>query len=271
MLTLFLFGVLIGSFLSVVIPRFHDNVPGILKGRSHCENCKKQLKARELIPLLSYLILRGKCSSCDKSISWFYPIVELTTAAFFAVSLPFIKTLGINPIKLGVSGLAFDFELFLLVFWLFCLTILIVIFFYDAMYLEIDDRLMIPAIIIIGVIVALIPDQNIFPNIKSALLGALIPFAFFGIQILISKGKWIGSGDLRIGIIIGLILGAPKVLVALFLSYMLGSLFGILIACQKGKLKGIKIPFGPFLTLSTFISFFFGQAMINWYLNFIIY
>ena len=266
---IFLFGAIIGSLLSVIIPRLHDNIPGIIKGRSHCPECKTKLRVKDLIPLISYFLLKGKCASCSKTISWFYPVIEWSTALCFALSLPLFHNLNLNPITFDYQSLLFTTDFFLFIFWLFCLSLLLFIFFYDAKYYSIDDRIMIPGIILTLIIIALLPEQNLFPSLKSAIIGALIPFIFFGGQILLSKGRWLGSGDLRIGILMGLILGLEKILIALFLSYIIGSIFGIIIGLQKGTIKGIKIPFGPFLAIGTFLAFFFGEQIINWYLEII--
>jgi prepilin signal peptidase PulO-like enzyme (type II secretory pathway) len=267
---LFILGSIIGSFLSVVIPRLHHDLPGILKGRSHCPKCKKQIPLKNLIPLISYILIKGKCQTCSKKISFFYPIIEFVTGFLFAISLPLLKMKAINPIIFDAQGINFNFDLGIFIFLLFCLTILIFIFFYDILFYSIDDRVLVPAIIIIFAFIAIINQQNIFPDFKSAIIGALIPTIFFGIQILISKGKWLGSGDLRIGVIMGLILGFPNIIIGLFISYLLGSLLGLIIYIKKGYIKNIKIPFGPFLTTSTFITLFFGDQIINWYVDVIL-
>ncbi|KKP38089.1 MAG: type IV prepilin leader peptidase PilD, leader peptidase (prepilin peptidase) / N-methyltransferase [Candidatus Peregrinibacteria bacterium GW2011_GWF2_33_10] len=266
---LLVLGTFIGSFLSVLIPRLYHDIPGIIAGRSHCSKCQKKLSPSELIPIISYVILKGKCSKCKKEISLFYPLIELSTGILFAISLPLVKIFSITPFSLNSQNLLVTPDFWEFMIWIFILTMLVFIFFYDARYYSIDDRVMIPALILTAILIALLPTNKFLPDIKSALLGALIPFLFFLVQILISKGKWIGTGDLRIGLFIGLILGWPKIIIGLFLSYIIGSIFGIILALQKGSIKNIKIPFGPFLTLGTFITIFAGDVIWQWYLNLI--
>jgi leader peptidase (prepilin peptidase)/N-methyltransferase len=167
-------GLIVGSFLSMLIPRLHFEEKGIFLGRSHCAKCKKTLAARDLIPLFSFLLNGGKCRFCKKKISFFYPALELTTA------LTFLGLYFYNP------------ELEILIPNLINFTILLFIFFYDLRFKEIHDGVMIPGIIL-AFLLAIIGG-----NLASASLGALIGFAFSA-SILISKGKWIGLGDLIIG------------------------------------------------------------------------
>lgn len=216
------------------------------------------------------MLLKGKCSNCKNKIPYFYPLLEISSGFLFAASLFFVKNVGLNPFQLNESGIIFSQDLFLFIFWLFCLSILIFIFFFDVKYYLIDDRVMIPAILIALITIIFLPANQLFPDIKSALIGALIPFFFFLIQILISKGKWIGSGDLRIGLFMGLILGFPNVIVALLLSYIIGSIAGLIVASKKGTIKNIAIPFGPFLVLGTIIAFFHGSQIIQWYMNLVL-
>lgn len=257
LLVLFCLGAAVGSFISVLLYRLHSKQKGILTGRSKCRDCEKPLSPLDLIPIASYLMLRGKCRYCNKEISYMYPVLEMVTGGLFA--LLFLKFPFLNN-ALQFSGQ----ELGLYLLYGFYAFVLIFTFFYDLHYLEISDEILLPAIL-----VALIATLGfpVTPHITDALIGGLIGTAFFGFQYLISKGTWVGLGDLRMGAFMGVILGWKLVLVALFVSYMLGSVVAIFVAAKKKKFKGVKIPFAPILATGTFVTIFFGESLMSWYLR----
>lgn len=254
---LFIFGAAVGSFTSVVIYRMHTQEKGILTGKSKCTSCKTPLKPLDLIPIASYLFLRGKCKYCNKEISYMYPLLELMTGLLF--SLLFLKFQFVD------SNLVFS-EKILGMYALYAVYtfILVFTFFYDLHYLKVADEILLPAILI-GLIATLATPLT--PHIFDALIGAGIGIAFFGIQILVSRGTWVGMGDLRIGAFMGVILGWKLIIVALFVSYLLGSVISIIIVLKKKQFFGIKIPFAPFLVIGTFITIFIGEEILKWYLN----
>jgi prepilin signal peptidase PulO-like enzyme (type II secretory pathway) len=236
-------GLVFGSFLNVLIPRLHSGEGGILTGRSHCPKCNTTLTPLDLIPVLSYLFTRGKCRHCKTKVSLWYPIVEITVGLTFLLLSFYFRT---------------PFE------WIehaFYFYILLFIFFFDLKHSEIHDGVLIPAIVIAAGLCFLMPDP------LSHLIGGLIGFVFFGAQYVLSKGKWIGAGDMRIGAFMGLILGWQLTLVALFISYILGSIIGIfLMLCKEVKGRS-AVPLGPFLVIGTFITFFYGEVILRWYLS----
>ncbi|MBP9718355.1 prepilin peptidase [Candidatus Gracilibacteria bacterium] len=250
-------GMLFGSFISVAIDRLHTKEKGMVTGRSRCEACKKTLHAKDLVPLLSFLVLRGKCRHCSARISYMYPILELITGALFAlmyVKFPFLtESLVFSESMMG-----------LFVLHAFYTIVLVFTFFYDLRYMEVADEVLVP-----GIIIALIATIGapLTPSLIDALLGMAIPVGFFLLQILVSKGRWIGGGDLRVGAFMGAILGWQLVIVALFASYMVGSIISIGIALKKKTLTGIQVPFAPFLVAGTYIAMFFGNDLIKWYLG----
>lgn len=255
---LFVFGACAGSFLSVLIYRLHANETGILRGRSKCVSCKTQLKPLDLIPLISYLTLRGKCRYCNKEISYMYPLIEIATGALFA--LLFIKFPFIDAATLQFS----ETTLAMYALYAFFTLTLVFTFFFDLHYMQVADEILLPAILI-GLIATIAAPLT--PNIIDALLGAAVAIAFFGLQILFSKGKWVGTGDLRVGAFMGVMLGFKPTIVALFLSYMIGSIVSIFIIIRTRKFGGVKIPLAPFLVMGTFLTIFFGQDILAWYLN----
>jgi prepilin signal peptidase PulO-like enzyme (type II secretory pathway) len=246
-LTFFVIGLFFGSFLNVVICRFPE-MKDIFFGRSYCPKCKKTISFYDLIPLLSYLILLGRCRSCGKPISIQYPIVEIITGLLFALSY-------------YISGFNF-----LLIFYLPIFMLLILIFVYDLKHLEIPE-------VFSWLFLALAILAGLFANIYSLdsfLLGGLIGGGILGILVGISDERWMGSGDIKIGLGFGFLLGYPRALLFLLLSFVIGSLIGVfLILLKKGKLKS-QVPFAPFLIISAIITLIYGQQLIDLYLNFAI-
>ncbi|MBU1563954.1 MAG: prepilin peptidase [Patescibacteria group bacterium] len=262
---IFLFGLAIGSFLNVVICRL-ETKESILVSRSYCPKCKKSLKWFELIPIFSFLIQKGKCRYCGKKISIQYPLVELATGLLFLFVIlnysSVIPNLIGNPDLINFrwipafAGMTFN---------LIIISLLIVIFVYDLKHYIIPDKIVYPAIIIAGIFNFQFSIFNEFSIFKLSILSALGASGFFLSLVLISKGKWMGLGDVKLAFLMGLILGWPNIFIALFLSFAFGAIIGlILIAFKKKGLKS-EIPFGPFLISSTLMTMFYSQNLINWY------
>jgi len=253
-LVIFLFGLLFGSFLNSVIYRLEIG-GSFLKGRSYCPHCKHKLIWQDLIPVLSFLFLKGKCRYCQKPISWQYPLVELATGFIFL--LFFLTSLNLNN--------------FTYVYLLIMSCFLIIVFVYDLKHYIIPDKIIYPAILVSGIWYLV---SGIFFNLYTkyemlnTIYSAVGAAAFFLAIVLISRGKWMGVGDIKLAFLMGLILGWSNILVALFLAFFIGAIIGIgLIATGKKTLKS-EVPFGPFLVAGTFLALFWGQNIINWYLNF---
>jgi len=248
---IFLFGLCIGSFLNCFIYRLEEKKK--ITGRSFCPHCKHKLSWQDLFPVFSFLFLKGKCRYCHKKISIQYPLIEIITAILFLVI--FIAT----P-QYTIYNILNTFFLF------YISSALIVIFVYDLKHYLIPDKILFPAIIV-ALIYNLIPPYNI-QKILYVFLAAIIASAFFLVIFLISKGKWMGFGDVKLAFLMGLLLGMPNVLAALFLAFFFGAIIGlILMAFEKKSLKS-EIPFAPFLIIGTFIAMFYGNQIIQWYLNF---
>lgn len=242
LLFLFALGLTLGSFLSVVIYRMHARKKGMLWGRSACPRCAHVLRATELVPLLSYLWQAGRCRHCGQSIGWHYPVLELSTGLMFMA----MAGSGLTPLPL----------------YLFYGLILLFIFFYDLLYMEIPDEVMLPsiAIALAGAAYGTIP-------LGDALMGSVLVSGFFLLQILLSKGKWLGGGDLRIGAFLGLILGWQASLVALFVSYLVGSVISVTLLVTGRLTRKSQVPFGPFLVIGTLTALFYGDLLIQRYLE----
>jgi len=248
---IFLFGLIIGSFLNCLIYRLEKS-ESFLKGRSYCPHCQHILNWQDLIPVFSFLILKGRCRYCGGKISLQYPLVELATALLFVLIIN-------NQLSINFT----IYDLLITIYLLLTTSFLIVIFVYDLKHYLIPDKVIYPAIVT-AFIYNLLNTQYLILNTFPSSLGAA---AFFLFIVLISHEKWMGTGDVKLAFFMGLILGFPNILVALFLAFFIGATAGlILIGLGKKTLKS-EIPFGPFLVTGTYLALFFGQQILEWYLN----
>jgi len=266
---IFIFGLIIGSFLNVVIYRL-ENGEKIVNDRSRCLSCKHTLNWFDLIPILSFILLKSKCRYCNNKISWQYPLVEIGTGILFVI---------VFSIQYSV------FSIFHLLFWFYITAVLIIIFAYDLKHYIIPDKVIYPAIIITTIFrlfSEFIIDNNIqysIFNIQSIfnfqfsnfIFAAFVASFFFYSIIVLTKGKGMGGGDVKLAFLMGLLLGWPVILLSIFLSFIFGSIIGIYLILIGKKKMGSMIPFGPFLIVGTFIGIFWGERIIEWYLNMIIY
>lgn len=243
LLLVFLIGISVGSFLNVVVDRL-PRQESVLKGRSYCEGCRKVLKWYDLIPLLSFIQLKGKCRYCSVSLSLYYPLVELVTGIMFIFVYWWFGQYQI--------------------FNLFIFSSFIVVFFTDLKYRIIPDKILYPAILISFFILITSNEPGVFINYLLSAIGA---FIFFLLIFLITKGKGMGFGDVKLVFLMGLFLGFPKIIVALYLSFLIGAAVSMaLVILKRKKFKGGTIPFGPFLVIGTFVSFFFSDFLIKIFL-----
>ena len=271
---LFFFGLSLGSFLNSVIFRLETG-GSFFRGRSFCPNCQHILSWQDLIPIFSFLILKGKCRYCQQKISWQYPLVELATGILFVLLWNY-KLLPLNNIP--PSSFLFPPSCFLLptsflliptsFFLLLISCFLIIIFVYDLKHYLIPDKIIYLAIGL-ALFYQFFKIWNFgnwnFSKIFNLIL-AILPSLFFLAIILISRGSWMGMGDFKLAILMGLFLGWPNILVALFFAFLIGAIIGLgLIIAGKKTLKS-KVPFGPFLVTGTFVALFWGETIISWYL-----
>lgn len=246
----FLFGLIIGSFLNCLIWRLHKK-EGLLN-RSYCPKCKKQITWYDNIPVLSFVMLKGKCRQCGKAISWQYPAVELAAGLLFVLAFYLNYKLQITNYELIIK-LSRDF---------FLISVMIVVFIYDLRWYLILDIITLPACLIM-----LIFNLILGFNLWNLLISGIIGGSFFLIQFIISRGKWIGGGDIRLGLLIGLALGWPGVLAAIIISYFIGSIVGMGMILTDKKQWGSEVPLGVFLAVGTIIILFWQEQILNWYLN----
>lgn len=246
----FMFGLVIGSFLNVVILRIKKK-KSFVAGRSACLHCKHVLGFWDLIPLFSFLFLRGRCHYCHKKLSWQYFLMEFGTGIVFV--LIFFSTN--NPRVVPTDYL-------ITLFYLILSCFLIIIFVYDYKYYLILDKITVPAIIL-----AFFGNLYFGISWQSLLIGAAAAGGFFFLQFVVSKGKWIGGGDIRLGVLMGFILGWERTLLALFIAYFIGAIFGIILMIVKRKKIDDQLPFGTFLSIATFICLIYGNQILAWYLQ----
>jgi len=214
-----------------------------------CPNCKKTLLARDLVPILSFLFLKGHCRHCRKKISIQYPLVEAATAVVFVVATLF--RFG-NPVQLPIDWVIMSLLMALAVF--------------DFRYGLLPDALTLPAIGFV-VLARLVLSTSTKDATLDMLLAAGIGFVFFAIQWIISKGRWIGDGDIRLGVLMGAMLGYPGILLALLISYAIGSVVSIALILVKLKQWNSRIALGPFLVVGTVIVYY-SQDQLLWFLGF---
>lgn len=237
-------GLITGSFLNVLVFRM-DDLKSVLYTRSQCPHCQKTIAWYDLIPFLSFFLLRAKCRNCGQKISAQYPLVELGTGLLFVyLYLMF--------------GLSLTLFYYLLVF-----SLLLVIFVYDLKTMQVPELFV---WIVLGLSLLLGWYFGGF-DIISLIAGGLIGGGFLAALAYFSKEKWMGYGDIKIGFVLGFLTGYPNAIFAMFFSFLFGSIIGLLIVWRnKGTLK-TAIPFAPFLIFSTLLTLTYGQVLIQWYLG----
>ncbi len=247
---IFLFGLVVGSFLNVVIYRTETN-EDIVFGRSCCRQCHRILAWYDLVPLLSFLALRGKCRYCRQLISAQYPLVELLTGIMFVLiawRLGFVRDL-----EFGIGNF------FIINYYWFIVSTLIIIFVYDLKHYIIPDKVVYAAILVSGIWYSVFGFfLNFYTKyeILYTLLAALLAGGFFLIIVLLTKGEGMGGGDIKLAFLMGLFLGTEKILTALVLAFTLGAFWGIILILLKKKTLKSAIPFGPFLVIGTLAALF---------------
>ncbi len=246
-----IFGLTVGSFLNVCIDRLPRG-ESISTGRSHCEGCGRQLTARELVPVISYLALKGRCRSCGAQIPRRLPCVEAATALVFA---------GLYLTNLPTTS-------FVLLVVYAC--ILIVVFVIDLEHGLILNKVVYPALALALVVAAVVPPQwlgSLGPHpFVSALTGAATGFVLLFIIALASRGG-MGWGDVKFAAFMGAATGFPLIFVALFVGTIVGGVVGVLLLAFRKKGRKQAIPFGPFLAAGTLVALLWGSTILQWYMG----
>ncbi|MCR4312382.1 MAG: prepilin peptidase [Candidatus Uhrbacteria bacterium] len=256
-----LLGVLAGGLVNACLLRTRDGL-AFTFGRKKCVTCARPMAIADHVPVASYIRLKGKCRRCSAVIPWQYPAVELAIGLLFA-GFAYMAWTGVAvPTYVELSPwygepLAFFIRNAIMA------MLLVPIFMFDFRASVIPDRLSIPAVVI-----ALLMNLALGASSSDLLLGGLGLGSFFAVQFLASRGTWVGGGDVRMGLLIGFLLGFELGLVALLLSYVLGSLAGLYLIMSGKRELHSHVPFGTFLVIGTFAAMFWGEPLLDWYLGF---
>ena len=243
-----LLGMTIGSFLNVCIDRLPSH-QSLVFPASHCTSCQRRLSLKELIPVFSYIWLRGRCRYCQAPIPRRLLWVEIGTGAIFA----FLYWYYGFSIELGV--VAFYFCLFL---------IILVIDFEHHLIL---NKVIYPSVVIALALSIFLPELDSVPSIASAAAGGAVGLGLFLLIVIVSRGG-MGWGDVKMAALIGLVTGFPLIFVTILLAVILGGLVAWILILLKIKSRKQSIPFGPFLSLATMATLLWGSDILNWYLSF---
>jgi prepilin signal peptidase PulO-like enzyme (type II secretory pathway) len=266
------FGLAFGSFVNALVWRVHEqskkrkskrtNVNlSIVNGRSICPNCKHVLAWHDLVPVFSWLFLRGKCRYCKKPISKQYPLVEIAMALVFVCSYIWW------PTDLDKAG-----DMVLFITWLATSVGLMALLVYDALFMLLPNRILYPTfyVALVGRLIYLIGfEPHKGHEALAWILSVGVASGIFWLLFVLSQGKWIGYGDVRLGLITGTILADPaKSFMMIILGSLLGTLF-ILPALLLGKKNlASRLPYGPFLIAATMVVLLFGDRILDWYTSF---
>lgn len=247
----FISGLSVGSFLNCIICRLEKEES--IKGRSYCPKCGHILSFLDLFPLLSFLFLKGKCRYCKKKISFQYPLVEIITGIVFLLIFNYQLSFSSD---LWSFGFIFNFLSLVIIS-----SFLIIVFIYDFKHFLIPDFAVYSLVAVASVY------SFLNGNFINGLFSATACFLFFLAVFLITRGKGMGFGDVKLSFFIGFFLGYPNFLISLFASFLIGAIIGVgLIAIKKKNLKS-EVPFGPFLIIGTVIAFLFGEVIADYYIS----
>jgi leader peptidase (prepilin peptidase) / N-methyltransferase len=247
----FLFGAIVGSFLNVCIYRI-PNKRSIVSPPSSCPQCGHRIRWYQNIPIVSYLFLGGRCSSCQAQISLRYPGIEALTGGLFCLTLS-----------------VFGFSLATLVYWVF-ISSLIVVTFVDIDHQIIPDVISIPGIVLGFIFSFIIPWVTWLDSLVGILVGGGVLLSIAWIYEKLAKREGMGGGDIKLLAMLGSFMGWKAVLPIIFLASLAGTLIGVpLMFLQRGDTK-FAIPFGPFLAISAIVYLFWGAQIVQWYFSMVV-
>ncbi len=277
-LFIFCIGAAIGSFLNVVVDRIVAG-QSLIYPPSHCPHCRHRLHPFDLIPIISYIILNGKCRYCKKEISFYYPTVEIVTGFLFVITFYMLNERFVlfapDAMNLISSNILFTIAYYFLI-----ISSLIIIFFADLKYGIIPFKVIILAVSIIFLrhLYLLVTGQEqliasyLTPSFFNFLFSGLSSFLLFLFLFLITKGKGMGFGDVVYAFFMGLLIGFPDIIVSLYIAFLTGAAISlILVLLRRKKFIGGIIPFGPFLVLGTFVCLFWGDSIINQFVLYLLH
>ena len=234
-LLLFILGIVVGSFLGVIVDRIPRGEQ-ILVGHSHCDYCHHTLGILDLIPVVSYLCLRGRCRYCHKKLSFFYPFIELSTAFAFAL-------------------LAWN------IYWLILSSIFIVIFFADLRFGIIPDVAVFTGILLV-LLRLMIDYLKVGTDLSNYLIAGFVTFGIFLAIVVVTRGHGMGLGDVKYAFFMGLLLGFPRIIFAFYMSFLTGALMAVILLVGGKKHLGQTMYFGPYLVFGTIFGLVINQSFI---------
>jgi len=247
--SLTLLGLIVGSFSNVCIYRIPRN-ESIVFPASHCPKCRSKIQPFDNIPLLSFILLKGRCRNCKSKISIRYPMVEFLTGLTYLI-IYLVYGLSIQTLVYIILSSA-----------------LIIIAFIDLNQQIIPDVISLPGIIIGFILSFFVPYISFVDSILGIVVGGGIILVIGMGGSAIYKKEAMGGGDIKLAAMIGAFLGWRYIIISLFLGFFLGALAGIILIMSKIKKREDVIPFGPFIVLGSFITLFWGEKIILWYLGF---
>jgi leader peptidase (prepilin peptidase)/N-methyltransferase len=245
-LSIFIFGASIGSFLNVLIDRLPKEES--INGRSHCDFCGKKIAWYDLFPIISFFVLKGKARCCHKKLSFQYPLIEFITGVIFVVIFkdsPYIISTTIRSVL--ISGI---------------MTCLIVIFVSDLKYHLISDYILF-VLFVFSLALHLTDSIRFYPILSDFILSGLIIALPIWLIYFISKEKAMGLGDVYLTAIMGFLLGWQKGFMALYIAFVTGAIFGLIVILFKNKKLKSRIAFGPFLVIGTTVMLFWGGRILE--------
>jgi leader peptidase (prepilin peptidase)/N-methyltransferase len=246
---IFILGLIVGSFSNVCIYRIPRN-ESIIYPASHCPKCCSNISPKDNIPLLSYILLKGKCRNCKSKISIQYPIIEFLTGLIYLIVY---LTYG-----LSIQSLIF----------IILSSALIIIAFIDLNVQIVPDVISLPGIVIGLIISFFVPYISFINSALGVVAGGGIILIIGLAGSVIFKKEAMGGGDVKIAAMIGAFLGWRYIIISLFLGFFLGALAGIFLIMSKIKSREDTVPFGPFIVLGSFITLLWGEKIISWYIGF---
>jgi len=248
-----LFGLIFGSAINAMVWRLKVGRSWV-KGRSECCDCGHTLYAKDLVPVLSWLVLGGKCRYCRKPIKD-HPIVELVTAGVFGLSAYVLA-----PVTL-VAWVGFGF-------WLVIAVMLITLAAYDGRWLILPDKVMVPLIVVALCYVVTMAALTRSPQVAlGAFEAAVAAGGAFFLLVAATKGRAMGGGDIKLAFAMGLILGVQGTAVAMLAAFNVAAVVGLVMIAVRKRKRRDQIPFGPYLVGGTIVSFLFGRTLVAWYLR----
>ena len=263
-----IFGLSLGSFVNALVWRmkeqekagnknFKSSKYSIVNGRSMCVHCKHILSWHDLVPVFSWLAIKGRCRYCKKTISWQYPVIEVL-----------VSILAIASIVFWPFAISSVLDWLTFVVWILSLVPMVALVIYDLRWMIMPTRFIYIFDILVGIFVLLLAGSiKSWDVITSAVIGSIIIGGLFWLLYQFSNGRWIGGGDVRFGFAMGAVLGWQKAIFGLATASYLGTAL-ILVLLVMGKYrKKMRIPFGPFLVSATYLSMLFGQKVIDWYIS----